>query len=770
LISLFSAIFAKLFTCLDLLVLSRVFGSLKKIFGYRFVSTEALKEVEPTKRKSFFGRTSNSLDLDIQFTYSAKYGIHVRCVSEVSLVMLQELQKVLDRTVSKCSNLKLLLLGHLNNCLFTGKNSDKIVFYFDKLNSIFLLSQFPKSLARAVLKNKDRNLSTKPGLDEIFKSRILKDYIRVTVSQLRNQQHGIPMHDHPNASIRIDYSGSQHSYKGFYLMIDEHTLCSLENDPDGVLKETKALLEYSKPQARNLKQLRRKKVGFLSTEEGGLNNIFSDESLGKFESIPSMNQNDLMIDEINAKLKKNVQSQVEEHKKAKIWSLRQTMKNLSDDSIDLNLDQESKKAKQDTESVGLREIGKSYAMEYFPNGFNDKTKKQFSMTSDRQPTLTEKLNDRESARQSISLPRSSLIDSKYTQENIEECSREFTDENIRDWNYDILKLSGLQEFGFVLKIFAPYLSHFEVDQSLFLNFVQTLKRKYNKNNNSFHNFKHGIAVAFSSNYFLKTVPHIEDNYTQAVQFAFVVASLGHDVGHTGRNNNYEINSRSKLALRYNDRSPLEQHHIAKLFSVIFKHNINIFESFSAESFNEIRHTIIECILATDMKVHFTLLSKFESIVNKNEVVGCKDFKELVLCILIHAADISASTRKAPIATEWSKLVSVEFTNQYNLETEQSLPVTAYFKDLHIPLNFYKSECGFLNFIVKPLYVALRNYNFDMEETQDPKNNAQMVIPSRSKQLNCPVSVENPFFRIMELIDENVRFYEGKLAMINLEHA
>jgi hypothetical protein len=729
-----------------------------------------LKETGFEKRKSLFGGTAKNLDLSIQFTYSPKYGAQLRYKSEGLVPMLSELQKAFDRVMSKCSCLKSLLLGHLDKCQFSLQSSDKVILCFDKLNNVVSSSGFSKSLAKIILKNKPWSLNEQLRLDEIFGSRLLKDYIQQTVSTLRSQKHGLPSNSNPHAAIKINYASSQLTYKGFYLVINDQTLCALEADPLGIIPETNKLLQHAKPPAIKLKQVRRKNVGCLSSEEGALINALSNESVINLETIKHLNEGDLMIEEINENLKKNVKDQVDQRKKAKVWSLRQTMKNLSGESIELRLENDAKANCQNSKLINMREIGKSYAMEYFPDGFSDPITSQFSLANERQPTLCAKITDKEDTRLDAGQSKLSLIDGKYTHDEVIESGREFSDANVKDWNYDILQLDSLKEFGLVVKLFTPYLSNFEIDQKLFLNFVQVLKQKYNKNKNPFHNFKHGVAVAFSANYFLKTMPHFQESYSQAIQFAFLVASLGHDVGHTGRNNNYEINSRSKLALRYNDRSPLEQLHIAKMFSVVYKHKLNIFESFSAEVFNEIRHAIIECILATDMKVHFTLLSKFETIVSKNEAVGCKDFKELVLCILIHAADISASTRKAHIATEWFRLVSIEFRNQYNLEVEQSLPVTAYFKDLHIPLNFYKSECGFLSFIVKPLFIALRDYEFDMEETQDPKSNAQVVIPSRSRHANSQISAKNPFMSLVELIDENVKFYESKIAAINSDIA
>jgi len=46
------------------------------------------------------------------------------------------------------------------------------------------------------------------------------------------------------------------------------------------------------------------------------------------------------------------------------------------------------------------------------------------------------------------------------------------------------------------------------------------------------------------------------------KFSLVFSGLCHDVAHTARTNIFEINSMSKLAIRYHDRSVLEQHHIA----------------------------------------------------------------------------------------------------------------------------------------------------------------------------------------------------------------
>ena len=44
--------------------------------------------------------------------------------------------------------------------------------------------------------------------------------------------------------------------------------------------------------------------------------------------------------------------------------------------------------------------------------------------------------------------------------------------------------------------------------------------------------------------------------------SFLIASLIHDFKHFGVNNMFLINSQQKLAIRYNDKSVLENYHVA----------------------------------------------------------------------------------------------------------------------------------------------------------------------------------------------------------------
>lgn len=55
-------------------------------------------------------------------------------------------------------------------------------------------------------------------------------------------------------------------------------------------------------------------------------------------------------------------------------------------------------------------------------------------------------------------------------------------------------------------------------------------------------------------YCISSLTLLKDIITDIEKIAIVFSGLCHDVAHTGHNNNFEINSFSKLALRFNDKS------------------------------------------------------------------------------------------------------------------------------------------------------------------------------------------------------------------------
>jgi hypothetical protein len=165
---------------------------------------------------------------------------------------------------------------------------------------------------------------------------------------------------------------------------------------------------------------------------------------------------------------------------------------------------------------------------------------------------------------------------------------------------------------------AGFLTEYNIQPQVFINFVWKAHYYYTVGNNPFHNFFHGVTVAHAGYYFLKKSEHLAKMLSVHERFGFVTACFGHDLDHRGKNNNFEIHTLSKLAIRYHDKSPLEQHHAAILFKILGAEESNIMENLPSEHAKEIRATMIENILATDMKFHFTMLADFKKDLLENE--------------------------------------------------------------------------------------------------------------------------------------------------------
>jgi hypothetical protein len=79
-----------------------------------------------------------------------------------------------------------------------------------------------------------------------------------------------------------------------------------------------------------------------------------------------------------------------------------------------------------------------------------------------------------------------------------------------------------------------------------------------------------------------------------------------------------VNTSDSKAILYNDRSVLENHHVASAFAVLSRPECNFIAHLPREDYRQIREMVIELVLATDLQTqHFAILSMF-----KNKVGDC----------------------------------------------------------------------------------------------------------------------------------------------------
>merc|ERR1719434_82623 len=94
-----------------------------------------------------------------------------------------------------------------------------------------------------------------------------------------------------------------------------------------------------------------------------------------------------------------------------------------------------------------------------------------------------------------------------------------------------------------------------------------------------------------------------DFFSELEQFSLLVAASAHDLGHPGVNNGFLVEVGHHLALQYNDQSPLENMHCAKLYTIVGNQETNVFGRLDKNQYKDARKLCIDTILHTDMMEH-----------------------------------------------------------------------------------------------------------------------------------------------------------------------
>lgn len=85
---------------------------------------------------------------------------------------------------------------------------------------------------------------------------------------------------------------------------------------------------------------------------------------------------------------------------------------------------------------------------------------------------------------------------------------------------------------------------------------------------TYHNKTHGADVCQTVYYFLTRCEYLHKGKIDDIEFAaMLIGGACHDHEHPGFNNMYLIETRDDIAIRYNDASVLENHHVASTFAL-----------------------------------------------------------------------------------------------------------------------------------------------------------------------------------------------------------
>jgi len=237
-------------------------------------------------------------------------------------------------------------------------------------------------------------------------------------------------------------------------------------------------------------------------------------------------------------------------------------------------------------------------------------------------------------------------------------------------------------------------------------------------NNPYHKSLHGVDVMLSIATYIRPSNLIEIAHFSWIDvLSILVSGLLHDIGHPGYNNNFQIMSKSELAMIYNDISVLENYHISEASKLIRKNDCNILSNLSESELKTFRKRLIENILATDMVFHpkiqsvikskVTLWNKEKDTFIKKDSESLFDEQQDVLNFIIHTADISHSSKKFESSYKWSMLLMEEFWNQGDLEKAKGMKIS--FLCDRTTAEVPKSQIGFIRGLIVPLFEVLVDF-------------------------------------------------------------
>eukprot|EP00049_Salpingoeca_infusionum_P022465 m.6916 g.6916 ORF g.6916 m.6916 type:complete len:966 (+) comp5205_c0_seq1:299-3196(+) len=319
-------------------------------------------------------------------------------------------------------------------------------------------------------------------------------------------------------------------------------------------------------------------------------------------------------------------------------------------------------------------------------------------------------------------------------------------ESMNTWSFDMFQLQVLSNDRPLVAIANEVMLQWSLYDRLNLDFLTCLRFFADLEDHygrfpdiPYHNNLHGADVTHSLYYILSDA-NMRIEFADIELLAALVAAAGHDVAHPGFNNQFLKQTKSKLALLYNDQSILENYHASTTFRLLGKEQNNFMSSLSSNDQETFRSIVIEMILSTDMAKHFVVVNEAKQLVEQLHPTGSPDVTEsptslarsissvqlhvsgdeqngdgpsqntlilnqsqrlCALRVALHCADIASQTKDWDISIRWSERVIEEFYRQGDKEKMLGVPVG--------PLNerdtakVAQSQVGFIDFAVVPCW-------------------------------------------------------------------
>jgi hypothetical protein len=299
------------------------------------------------------------------------------------------------------------------------------------------------------------------------------------------------------------------------------------------------------------------------------------------------------------------------------------------------------------------------------------------------------------------------------------------------WELDTLSLAELTN-NKPLSILAGYLferhgfvNRFQIDIQKMTSFFTAIESGY-PDSNQYHNKAHAASVLHFMHALLThgrvaefvaaaaiATPSAD---TEAIArnrdlviLAGLLAAVIHDYEHEGVTNDYLVNTANARAIKYNDRSPNENHHASAAFAKLTMPEHNFLEKLSPQEYREVRQLVLDMVLATDMTGHGKLLSELKGLCSEHagsdqEQLLPKSAKQasLALQVTLKCADVGHLALEWKSHMRWVLRLEEEFFTQGDMEKAQKMDKISFLMDRNKP-GVSQTQSGFFDFIVLPLF-------------------------------------------------------------------
>lgn len=286
---------------------------------------------------------------------------------------------------------------------------------------------------------------------------------------------------------------------------------------------------------------------------------------------------------------------------------------------------------------------------------------------------------------------------------------------IDEWSFDTFHLNRvskgapLRYMGYELLTRHGCLHKYKIPPQVLENLLILVENGYSSNGNPYHNNMHACDVLQTTHYFISKTGLV-NWLTDLEIFACLMSALIHDFDHSGTTNTFHVNSATELALLYNDRAVLENHHVSAFFKLICdntgdKGSVNIFNNMQKTDYREFRNLIIDMVLHTDMSQHFSQLKAMQKALLQSHNAETSSFdKNKVLCLLVHSCDVSHPSKRWDIHHQWTSRCMEEFFVQGDREAEAGLEYSPLCDRINTLIP--QSQVGFIDYIVQPTLTVL----------------------------------------------------------------